>query len=327
MRRRDFMKIIGGAGAAWPLSARSQALNLPTIGFLSTGSPRSIASFVAAFQRGLSKLGYVEGRNVTIAYRWAEGRFDQLDMLASDLVARPVKLIAASGGLVSAKAAMRATATIPVLFVSGFDPVELGLVAGFNRPGGNATGVSLFSAELIPKSLELLHGLGSSFRSVAILLHPQSVTPDVETKRAAAVAQLKGYQLRVFNASTASEIDAAFMQAAEQQVGALLVTASPFFTGQRVRIVALGARHAIPVMYPWREYVDAGGLMSYGTELTWGYDIIGQYAGRILRGELPGDMPVQQPTRFQLIINLKTAKALGLTIPPRLLAMADEVIE
>jgi putative ABC transport system substrate-binding protein len=222
---------------------------------------------------------------------------------------------------------MKATASTPVLFVSGFDPIELGLVASLNRPGGNTTGASLFSTELVPKRLELLYGLGSRIQNVAVLLNPQSVTPDIEAKGAMAAAQLKGYQLRLFKASTASEIDAAFMLAAEQQVSAFLVTGSPFFSRQVAQIVALAARHAMPVLYPWREYVDAGGLMSYGSELTWGYNLIGQYAGRILKGEKPGDLPVAQPTKFELVINLKTAKALGLTIPETLLATADQVIE
>ena len=327
MRRRDFIALLGSATALGPLGAHAQAPGLPMIGFLSTGSSRSIATYVAAFKQGMSELGYVEGRNVAIIYRWAEGKFEQLDMLANDLVRRQVKLIAASGGLVSAKAAMKATASIPILFVSGFDPVDLGLVASLRRPGGNATGASLFSTELLPKCLELLYGLGPRIQKVAVLLNRQSVTPDIEANEATAAAQIKGYQLRFFNANTASEIDAAFMLAAEQQVSAFLVTASPFFTGQRTQIVALAARHAMPVVYPWREYIDAGGLMSYGTGLIWGYKLIGQYAGRILKGELPGDLPVQQPTKFDLVINLRVAKALGLTIPETLLATADEVIQ
>jgi ABC-type uncharacterized transport system substrate-binding protein len=257
----------------------------------------------------------------------ADGSPDQLEVLAKDLVRNQVKLIVASGGLFSAKAAMTATATIPVLFVAGFDPVELGLVASLNKPGGNATGVSLISAELIPKRLELLYGLGSRIQKVAVLLNPQSVTPDIEAREAVNVARLKGYKLALFNASTASEIDAAFMQAAEQQVSAFLVPGSPFFSRQRAQIVALAARYAMPVMYPWREYVDAGGLMYYGTDLTWGYKLVGQYAGRILKGERAGDLPVQQPTKFELIINLKAAKTLDLAIPKVLWAAADEVVE
>jgi putative ABC transport system substrate-binding protein len=286
--------------------------------------------YIAAFQSGMSELGYVEGRNIAITYRWAEGRSDQLGMLASDLVRSQAKLIVASGGVVSAKAAMRATASTPILFVSGFDPVELGLVASLNRPGGNATGASVFSTELLPKRLELLYGLGSRIQNVAVLLNPESGSTNIEAKEAIAAAQLKGYQLRLFNASTAMEIDAAFALAAEQQVSAFLITGSAFFSIQSSQIVGLAARHAMPVMYPWRQYVDAGGLMSYGTELTWGYQLIGQYAGRILKGEKPGDLPVQQPTRFNLVLNLKTAKTLGLDIKntaPQLVTLADDVIE
>jgi putative tryptophan/tyrosine transport system substrate-binding protein len=327
MRRRDFIALLGGAAALGPLGAHAQAPGLPTIGFLSTGSSGSIATYVAAFKQGMSELGYVEGRNMAIAYRWAEGKVDQLDMLANDLVRRQVKLIAASGGLISAKAAMKATASIPILFVSGFDPVDLGLVTSLKRPGGNATGASLFSTELLPKRLELLYGLGPRIQNVAVLLNQQSVTPDIEAKEAVASAEVKGYQLRLLNASTPGEIEAAFVLAAEQKVSAFLITASPFFSSRSAQIVALAARHGMPVMYPWREYVDAGGLMSYGSGLIWGYTLIGQYAGRILKGEFPGDLPVQQPTKFDFVINLKTAKALGLTIPETLLATADQVIE
>jgi putative tryptophan/tyrosine transport system substrate-binding protein len=327
MRRRDFITFLGSAAAIQPLGAHTQTLSLPMMGFLSTGSSSSIGGYVAAFKHGMSELGYVEGRNFAITYRWAEGKVDQLDMLANDLVRRQVKLIAASGGLVSAKAAMKATASIPVLFVSGFDPVDLGLVASLKRPGGNATGASLFSTELLPKRLELLYGLGPKIQTVAVLLDQQSVTPDIEAKEAIASAQIKGYQLHLLNASTASEIEAAFVLAVEKKVSAFLITASPFFSSRSAQIVALAARHAMPVMYPWREYVDAGGLMSYGSGLIWGYNLIGQYAGRILKGELPGGLPVQQPTKFDFVINLKTAKALGLTIPETLLATADEVIQ
>jgi putative ABC transport system substrate-binding protein len=327
LRRRDFITLLGGVAALRPFGVHAQAPNLPMIGFLSTFSSRSIGSYLEAFKSGMGELGYVESRNIGITYRFAEGKFDQLEMLANDLVQRQVKLIAASGGLVSAKAAMKATASIPVLFVAGFDPVELGLVTSLKRPGGNATGATLFSAELLPKQLELLYRLGPRIQDVAVLLNPQSVTPDIEAKEAIAAAQIKGYRLHFFHASTASEIDAAFMSAAEQRVSAFLVTASLFVTGRNAQIVALAARHAMPVVYPWREYVDAGGLMSYGTGLIWGYKLIGQYAGRILKGELPGDLPVQQPTKFDLVVNLKTAKALGLTIPETLLATADEAIQ
>jgi putative ABC transport system substrate-binding protein len=327
MKRRDFITFLGCAAMAPPGAAFAQAPDLPTIGFLSSGSPRSIAALVSAFQDGLGEQGYVVGRNIAIAYRWAEGNSDQLDNLANDLVRSRVKLIAASGGLLAAKTALRATTNIPILFISGFDPVAMGLVASLNRPGGNATGVSLFSTELVSKRLELLHGLGSRIRNVAVLLNPQSITPDIEAKEAETIAKLRGYQLHLFKASTAGEIDAAFMQAAEQQVNALLVTGAPFFSSMRTHIVALAERYQMPTMYPWREYLDAGGLMYYGSPLTWAYNVVGRYAGRILKGENPRDLPVQQPNTFEFVINLKVAKALDLTIPRLLLARATQVIE
>jgi putative ABC transport system substrate-binding protein len=328
MQRRDFITLFGGAAAAWPLAAKAQQGAMPVIGFLSTGSPRTrSATVVPAFRKGISEQGYVEGRNVRIEYRWAEGRYDELDVLANNLVQRQVTLIAASGGLVSAKAAMKATATIPILFVVGSDPVPLGLVASLSRPGGNATGATVFTTELAPKRLELLHALGPGIRTTAILVNPGSVTADIETSDALAAAQKLAHELLVLKASTESEIDAAFELATQQQVGAFLVSADPFFTIRRNQLVALAARHAMPVMYPWREYVEAGGLMSYGPELTWAYHLIGQYAGRILRGAKPSDLPVQLPTRFNFVVNLRTAKALGLDVAPRLLALTDEVIE
>jgi len=326
IRRRDFIAFLGGA-AAWPLAARAQQPAVPIIGFLSSGSPRAFASVVAAYHQGMGELGYVEGRNVIATYVWAEGRYNDLDALANDLVRHQVNLIVASGGLVSAKAAMRATATIPVLFVSGFDPVELGLVASLNRPGGNATGASLFTTELLPKRLEMLYELGSRIQTTGVLMNPGSVTANIDVRDAMSAAQQKGYQLRIFQASTEREIDLAFTSATQQKVSALLVTADPFFTVRRDQIVALAARQAMPMMYAFRGFVEAGGLMSYGTELTWGYHLIGQYTARILKGEKPGDLPVQQPTKYGLVINLKTAKALGLTVPLNLLTRADEVIE
>jgi putative ABC transport system substrate-binding protein len=296
------------------------------IGFLSSGSPRAFAALVAACHQGMSELGYIEGRNVFVTYRWAEGHYDELDVLARDLVRRQVKMIVAPGGLVSAKAAMKATTAIPILFVVGFDPVQLGLVPSLARPGGNATGASIFSTELLPKRLELLHKLGRTIQSTGFLQNPEAITAEIDAKDAMAAAQRNGYQLRLFKANTEREIDAVFELAA-QQVGALVVAADPFFTTRRDQIVALAARHAMTVMYPWREYVDAGGLMSYGAELTWGYHLVGQYAGRILKGENPADLPVQQPIKFEFVINLKTAKTLNLEIPPLVFAIADEVIE
>jgi putative tryptophan/tyrosine transport system substrate-binding protein len=347
MNRRDLFALLG-ATAAWPLRAEAQTSNLPTIGFLSTGRPPGLTgsafrladtsndcdasqatlfeAYIDAFKDGLRAQGYVDGRSAAIAYRWAEGRADQLDVGASDLARLQVKLIVASGGLVSARAAMKAAPQTPILFVSGFDPVKLGLAASFNRPGGNATGASVISTELVPKRLELLHMLGPQVQNAAVLLSPQSVTPDIEAKEAMAAAEVKGYRLRFLSATTAGEIEAAVASAVEQQVNALLVTASPFFSAQSCLIVQLAARHSLPVMYPWREYVALGGLVSYGPDLRWGYRLVGEYAGRILRGEKAGDLPIQQPTKFNLVFNPKTARALGLEVSPRLLALVDEEI-
>ena len=327
MRRRDLLTLLSGAAAAWPLGANAQAPLVPVIGFLSSASPRAFATLLAAFRQGLGEQGYVEGRNVFVADRWAEGHYDDLDMLANDLVQRQVKLIAATGGAVSAKAAMKATATIPILFVVGTDPVDLGLVTSLSRPSGNATGATVFTTELAPKRLQLLSALGSGNRTTALLVNPASPFVDIETNDAMAAAQKIGLQLLVLKASTESEIGPAFVSATRQQVSAILVSADALFTARRDQVVALAARHEMPVMYPWREFVEAGGLMSYGTELTWGYHLIGQYAGRILKGAKPSDLPVELPTRFRLVINSKTAKALRLDMPPQLLALVDEEIE
>lgn len=326
MKRRTLIALLGGA-AAWPLGAHAQAPQRTTIGFLSSGSPQAFAPFAGAYYQGMRELGYVEGQNIVTAYAWAEGDYGKLDALANDLVRRQVKLIVASGGLVSARAAMKATATIPVVFISGLDPVEVGLVPNFNRPGGNATGVSLFSTELLPKQLQMLYELGPKIQTIGFLLNPGPITADRDVKQLTGAAQSAGYQLRFFRASTESEIEAAFVAITEQKVSALVIAADPFFNTRRDQIVALAARHAMPVLYPWREYVDAGGLMSYGVDLRWGYYVAGQYSARIIGGEKPGDLPVQQPTRLQLVINLRTARALGLAMPPNLLVLADEVIE
>jgi putative tryptophan/tyrosine transport system substrate-binding protein len=326
MRRREFVAGLGIA-AAWPLGAHAQAPQRTTIGFLSSGSPRAFAPFAAAYYQGMRELGYVEGQNIVTTYAWAEGDYGKLDALANDLVQRQVKLIVASGGLVSARAAIKATATIPIVFISGFDPVEVGLVPNFNRPGGNATGVSLFSTELLPKQLQMLYELGPKIQTIGVLVNPGPTTADRDLKQLTEAAQSAGYQLRFFRASTESEIEAAFVAITEQKVSALVIAADPFFNTRRDQIVALAVRHALPVLYPWREYVDAGGLMSYGVELRWGYYVAGQYSARIIGGEKPGDLPVQQPTRLQLVINLRTARVLGLAMPPNLLVLADEVIE
>ena len=330
MKRRDFIILLGAGAAALSSGALAQPSSFPTIGILGSGSRNGAAPYLAALQGGMRELGYVEGRNITVIDLWADRRVGELDMHANELVRREVKLIVASGGLISARAAIKATTTIPVLFIGGFDPVELGLVKSLNKPGGNATGATLFSTELLQKQLELLYRLGPRIRTVGILLDPRSVTPDIEAKQAMAAAEHKSFQVRLFNASIANEIDSVFETAALEQVSAFLVTGSPFFSRRRDQIVALAVRYSTPIIYPWRDYVDAGGLMSYGTELTWAYNVIGQYAGRILKGEKPNDLPVQQPTKFNLIINLKAAKGLGLDLEkgaPELIALADEVIE
>jgi putative tryptophan/tyrosine transport system substrate-binding protein len=318
MRRREFIAGLGSA-AAWPVVAGAQQPPVPIIGFLSSGSPGPFAQLLAAFHQGLKDGGYVEGQNVAIEYRWAEGHYDRLSTLAADLVRRQVAVLATTGGTVSARAAKAATTTIPTLFVAA-DPVRDGLVASLNRPGGNVTGVSVFTAELTPKRLQLLRELVPKAGKIAALLNPASMA-DAETLKRA------GLPLLTITVERESDFEPAFIQAAQQGVEALLVTADPFFNSRRAQIVALAASHSLPAAYPWREYVEAGGLMSYGTSLAGTYRQVGQYASRVLKGDKPADLPVQNPTKFELVINLKTAKALGLTIPETLLATADEVIE
>ena len=326
MRRRAFIAALGGA-AAWPVVSRGQPAGMPVVGFLSTISPGAATQLVAAFHEGLKEQGYVEGRNIWIHYRWAEGRYDELESLAADLVQRKVLVIAATGGGPSARAARKATGDIPILFMSGFDPVQLGLVASLNRPGGNVTGVSVYTTELASKRLALLHELVPAAHRVAILVNPGSLATNIETRDVASAAQHLRLQLLTFNAVADSDIDTAFDSAAQQNVGAFVVSADPYFTSRRSQIIALAARHALPSIYPWRLYPESGGLISYGTELNWAYKQVGIYAGRILKGAKPADLPVQQPTTFDLVLNLKTAKALGLTVPHALLARANEVIE
>jgi putative ABC transport system substrate-binding protein len=318
MRRREFIAGIGSA-VAWPLAARAQQPLVPVIGFLNSGSPGPFALLLAAFRRGLQDGGYVEGQNVMIEYRWAEGQYDQLPALATDLVRRQVAVIAATGGTLSARAAKAATTTIPVLFVAA-DPVGDGLVASFSRPGGNVTGVSVFTAELAPKLLQWLRELVPKAGKIATLTNSMCDKEPEAIRRA-------GLQVLTITAQADSDLEPAFTEAVRQGVEALLVSADPFFNTRRAQIVALAARHSLPAAYPWREYVEAGGLMSYGTSLAGTYRQVGQYVSRVLRGDKPADLPVQNPTRFELVINTKTAKALGLTIPETLLATADEVID
>lgn len=323
MRRREFTTLLGGAAVAWPIAARTQ--QQPVIGFLSSRSAIDSAPQVAAFRQALSEAGYVEGQTVGIDYRWADGRYDRLPALAADLVGRRVAVIFASGP--AAHVAKAATTTIPILFLSGEDPVKFGLVSSLNKPGGNITGVTTFNAVIGSKRFQLLQELVPNAAVIALLINPNFPSAGSETREAQDFARAAKRELIVLNASTEGEIDAAFAALAPHHVGALLVTGDPFFVSRRNKIVALAARYAVPTIYVQREFVAAGGLIGYGTSLTDAYRQAGVYAGRILKGTKPADLPVMRPTKFELTINLKTAKALTLTIPASLLAQASEVIE
>ncbi len=327
MRRRELVQLLGGAAVAWPLTARAQQKGMPVIGYLSGASPGPYAPFVAAFLQGLSDTGYVEGQNIAIEYHWAEGHYDRLPALAADLVGRKVDLIAASGGSVSVRAEKSATPTIPIVFTSGDDPVATGLVASLARPGGNLTGVSFLDVELNPKRLELLSELVPQARVIALLVNPNNSNADRTMREVQEAARAKGVQLPILKASTEGEIDAAFTTLVQLQAGALLAAGDPFFFTRREQLAALASRHSVPAIYEARESVVAGGLISYGASFTSVYRQLGIYAGTILKGAKPADLPVQQPTKFELVVNLKTAKALGLTVPQSLLMRADGVIE
>jgi putative tryptophan/tyrosine transport system substrate-binding protein len=323
MRRHELMLLLGGALTA-ARTLRGQQRATPVIGVLGSGSPGPLAPFVAAFRQGLSETGYVEGQNVAIEYRWAEGRYDRLAALAADLVGRKVDAILAVGGTPPALAAKAATSTIPIVFSSG-DPVSFGLVASLARPGGNLTGVS--SYELTPKRVEMLAELVPRAKVVALLVNPSNAIAEPMIRNAQEAARAKGLELQILKASTESEIDAAFATLVALHAGALVLPSDTFFNSRLDQLVALAARHAVPAIYDWREYAAAGGLISYGPSRTGAHRLSGIYVGKILKGAKPADLPVQQPTTFELVVNLKTAIALGLTVPPSILARADEVLE
>jgi putative ABC transport system substrate-binding protein len=325
MRRREFITLLGGT-AAWPLAARAQQPVMPVIGFLNGASPEGYAPYVAAFHQGLKEAGYVEGQNVAIEYRWAQGQYDRLPALAADLVRRQVAVIAV-GTNPAAPAAKAATATIPIVFTTGLDPVQEGLVASLNRPGGNLTGVTALAVEVGPKGLELLHELVPAATVIALLVNPTNPSAEALSSDLQTAARTLGLQLHILRASTERDFDRVFATLLQLRAGGLVIGTDGFFNTQSEQLATLTVRHAVPAIFPFREFTAAGGLMSYGVSIRDLYRLVGVYTGRILRGEKPADLPVHRATKVELIINLKTAKALGLTFPITLLGRADEVIE
>jgi putative tryptophan/tyrosine transport system substrate-binding protein len=325
MRRREFIKAVAGLSVvAWAPALRAQQSAIPVIGFLSSRSPGESAGVVAAFRQGLRETGFIEGQNLGIAFRWAEGHYDKLAPLASELVNLPVAILFAAGGPPSAFAAKGATSTIPVVFSAASDPVEIGLVPRLNQPGGNVTGMAVFSASLGAKRLELMKELMPNAGMIGYLVNPAHQKSEIEAQRVVAANAL---DVRILNAKSESELETVFGGLQGMRIGALVVSADPFFDSQRDRIVGLAAKYAVPTIYAWREYVLAGGLMSYGTDLPESYRQAAIYAGRILKGEKPANLPIMQPTKFHMAVNVKIAKSLGLSLPASLLTRADEVIE
>jgi putative ABC transport system substrate-binding protein len=327
MRRREFITLLSGAAVAWPLAALAQQPAMPVIGFLSSNSADRLPQFTAAFHEGLSAAGFVDGKNVAIEYRWADSHLERVPALALDLIRRRVNVLFTSGGDIPTLVAKGATATIPIVFVTGSDPIAMGFVASLNQPGGNVTGATFVTSELGPKRVELLHELLPKAGVVGLLLNPNIPNAEPDTADAQAAARSLGLQTHVLRASSEQEIDTAFSTLVELKTDALLLIPDPYFQSQRNRFAQLAARYSMPTIYYSREYVAAGGLVSYGANFTGAFRQAGNYVGRILRGARPADLPVVQPTKFDLALNLKTAKALGVAVPPSLLARADEVIE
>jgi ABC-type uncharacterized transport system substrate-binding protein len=325
MKRRDFITLLGGAAGAWPLAARAQR-TMPIVGFLHYASPKTLGHLAEAVRRGMQEVGYVEGQNVMIEYRWAEGHYDQLPALVGDLVHRRVDVIMA-GGNSAAQAARKATATIPVVFTSGADPVRSGLVASLNRPGGNLTGVTNIAAEIAVKRLEMTREMLPQARTVAMIVNPNFAGAETETAEVAAAGRALGLQTRRLDANSAGEIDAAFATIGQHRDDAVMVGTDGFFVDRREQIAALAIRYKVAGVFPFPSFPEVGGLMSYGANLTDVYRQAGVYTGRILKGAKPAELPVMQPTKFELVINLKAAKAIGLTVSPMMLARADKVIE